>query len=786
MIYNYLNIAWRNIVRHKLFSFINIFGLASGMTVCMLAMIKIKDAYDFDNFHPNSDRTYRIITDLKRKNQEHFLYASSPRPLAGYLKSNYDVVDKSTAVSFRNDEVTANNKKLAVKEAYVDPDFYRIFGFKVISGMPATRPQTALLTAETAEKFFGKHDPAGKIVTIDSKDFLITGILAKPPSSSHLRFDLLASAAMIPSLKEKNINEDWADENAAYTYIQLKAGVSEQDLQNVLKSVSKQANTVLIPSVGKNFVFDAQPLGRISPGNLPMHNLTAEPILPNLIAFALIGLSILLLAFFNYVNLTLASSLDRAREIGIRKVAGAVRYDLVLQFLTESVLAAIFAFSLAYIQLRAISMLPTVQNIIGEASQDKTLWIYFILFTIISGLIAGWIPARVLSGFQPVRVLKGKFNASLFGGIGLRKTLIVIQFSASLIAIVILVVFYRQSVFMATADYGFENDRILNIELPEHSYEKAAAAFAAVPGIESVSGTSGLFGISREKTEFMKPGKISDSVNVAYFSVTPSFVSNIHLRMVAGENLPTASSGSPIRDVLLNEEACRELYFKDPSNVIGKFIWANDSIKYIVKGVVKDFHYANFLRPIQPLLLVNKPDEFKILNLKVTAGTTETMLASVEKTWKKLYPDQPLRAGWFHRQLYDHNIHSDDLMFIALLTIMALSIACLGLLGMVIYTTKNRSKEVSIRRVIGAGLWQLIVVISREFVALLVLSVCIGLPIGFLAGREFLQQYAYRIPVSFNILAGSAAALLFFGGITIGWQTYRSALNSPLKNLRTE
>ncbi|MCW3092855.1 MAG: hypothetical protein JWP81_3924 [Ferruginibacter sp.] len=788
MLKNYLKIAIRNISKHKLFSFINIFGLATGMTVCMLALIKIKDAYDYDSFHPNAKRTYRILTNLERKNGDHFLCASSPAPLSAYLKNNYTAIDKSTSIRFSQEEVSANDKKLPVKEAYVDPDFYHIFGFRLKSGSPATRPQTAVLTIETAERFFGKDEPVGKIITIGkSAAFVVTGILENPPYSSHLRFDLLAASAGMPVQGQQKSSSDWADEAGAYTYVQLKPGATEKNLNSLLKLATGQVNKMLAGS-NKTFVFDTQPLNSISPGTRPLYNLTAEQILPNLLVFALIGLSMLLLAFFNYVNLTLARSLDRAREVGIRKVAGALRKNLLLQFLGESVLMAMLAFCLAYFQLKLISTLPTVQRMIGDALPDGRLWMYFILFTMLTGLTAGWIPARVLSSFQPVRVLKGKFNTRLFGGAGLRKTLTVIQFAVSLIAIITLAVFYRQSMYMATADYGFNRERILNIKIPAHSYEKTAVAISSVAGIEQVSGSSGLFGFSAADTRFVKAEKSADSLAANYFSVNPAFISNMGMQLIAGDNLPAAVSTGEKRipSVLINETAVRELVFKDPSDAVGKLIWLNDSTKYAVAGVIKDFHFASLLRPIQPLLLAWQPEEFTVLSVKVSAAAIESILPRLEKTWKELYPHQPLNADWFDKQLYDQNLHKDDLLFIGLLTVMAVSIACLGLLGMVIFSTQNRSKEVGIRRVMGAGVGRVIGEISREFVLLLLIAVCIGLPLGFFAGNAFLQQYAYRIAMSFWILAGSAAALLLLGALIIGLQTYRIAIANPTRSLRTE
>jgi putative ABC transport system permease protein len=256
--------------------------------------------------------------------------------------------------------------------------------------------------------------------------------------------------------------------------------------------------------------------------------------------------------------------------------------------------------------------------------------------------------------------------------------------------------------------------------------------------------------------------------------------------VIAGENLPPPASDKTIHFVLVNEEACNELRFKNPAAAVRNNIWINDSTKYIIAGVVKNFHYASFIHPIQPLLLANQPDEFQVLNLKVAKGGEQNIIPALEQAWKKLYPLQPFKADWFDKELYDQQMHKDDLTFLGLLTIMALSIACLGLLGMVIYTTKNRSKEVSIRKIMGASVWQIVLEISKSFAVLLFIAVCIGLPVGVILGNQFLQQYAYRISVNFGIMAGSVAALLLLGGLTIGWQTYRTAQSNPVRSLRME
>lgn len=749
----------------------------------MLALIKIREAYRYDNFHPNSNRTYRIITDLKRKGGEHFLCASSPLPLGSYLKDNNSFIESSATVYFHSDEFTVYERRLSAKEAYVNPDFYSIFGFKLSSGQPAINPQTVVLTSETAERFFGKENPVGQIVSIDSSiNLTVTGVLEKFPAPSHLEFDLLLSMSTMPLLKNKAM-ENWKDESAAYTYVRLKDGVKLNVLKTALQQTSADINASYLSTANKTFSFEVLPLDKISPGSSRLYNATAEPIIPALIAILLIGFFILILAFFNYINLTLARSLDRAREVGIRKVNGALKRHIIMQFLSESILVAMFAFCLAFIELRWISALPTIQRMIGTAPFDTAMWLIFLGFTFFTGLLAGWIPAKVFSGFQPVKVLKGKFNVKLFWGVGLRKTLTITQFAVSLAAIITLSAFYRQSVYMASADYGFERGNILTMELPQHSYDRAAVAFATLPGVESVSATSSLFGFSGGDNRFIKRNKGMDSVSSSYFSVTPSFIKDMKLELVAGKSFFDAND---TKQVVINEEACRILKFNNPTDAIGNIIWFNDSTKYSIAGVVKDFHFASFQRHIRPLVLVNEPKEFNTLNLKIAANASKNIKTAVKEKWKKLYQYQPFEADWYSKILYDQHIHEDDLVFIGLLTIMAVSIACLGLLGMVIYTTKNRAKEISIRKVMGAGVAQLMIEISKGFVVMLLIAVCIGLPIGYMGGHQFLQQYAYRISLNAQLLLTCVGILFGLGTITIGFQTYKTATANPVKSLRTE
>lgn len=777
---NYFKVAWRNLVKHKLFSFINIFGLASGMVICLLALMRIKSAYDYDTFHPHANLTYRINTVVARKGGPQQLTAFSPLPLALFLKKTHPEIEGCTRILFSDDAIATDVKSLPAKEAFVDPDFYNIFGFRLAKGTPATAPQTVVLTPETATRFFGKADPIGQTLKLGSQgDFIVTGVLAQPPHPSHLNFDVLAAMPVT-----NNQFTDWLDE-AAYTYVHLKEGTSKATLATIIRDASSEAAR-LNTDKNKTVYFEAQSLYAITPAMKPIITVADEIPFRNLVALASIGGVILLLAFFNYVNLTLARSLDRAREVGVRKVAGAVRRQLVFQFLCESVLTALFAFFMALLMLKPLMALPTIQRLVYNVALDAKLWTLFAFFAIATGLVAGWIPARVLSRFQPVRVLKGAFNAKLFGGVGLRKAMTVLQFALSLAAMVMLTVFYTQSHYMATADYGFNRERMLTLPVQAGSYERTATAFAGIAGVELVSATSELFGFFGGDNKFIRQEQGGDSLAASIYSVTPSFIQAMGLEFVAGSNLPIDNAERAATFVVVNEETSRRLKFKNALDAVGKEIRMGDSNLYRISGVVKDFHYASFQRAIRPLLLVYNPAWFRDLNLTIATGAEQTIVPKLEAAWKKLYPHQAFEIKWFDKQLYDQHLHEDDLVFIGLLTGMALSIACLGLLGMVIYTTKNRAKEVSIRKVMGADVWQIVTVVAKEFFVLLLIAICIGLPLGSLAGIKFLQQYAYRIPVGVSVLGGCAAALLCLGSLTIGWQTYRTAIANPVKNLRTE
>ncbi|RCR65763.1 ABC transporter permease [Larkinella punicea] len=793
MFRNYVVIAFRNLWKHKLFSIINVVGLASGIMVCLLALIDIKGAFDYGNFHPNPERTYRILTDVTSGENQVVAFASTPMPLAGVLKRDYGFVEQTARVIRTYAEFTVDRKMLQESYCAVDPAFFTVLGYKLASGQPATEPHTAVLTPQTAEKFFGRSNPVGK--TIHHKEFgmiTVTGVFKPLPIRSHLRFDLALSMATL-SAENRKQQTDWKQYVAGYTYVALKKSTSVELLEKALPAIAARATKNLRFRSEKGYTFRAQPLTALSPSHETLQMGTWEQTWGKLATEMSVGLVTLLLAVFNYVNLTLARSLSRAREVGIRKVSGAVRWQLMAQFMAESVVLSVLALGVAYLLLLLIEPMPFVQQwLIGGVQLNGTMWAVFVGFSITAGLLAGFVPARVLSGFRPAQVLRSQTGLKVFKGITLRKSLIVAQFSIALIAMIALLSMARQQNYMATADYGFRSENMLNIPLNGVPYQRLANELNRVSGVELVSASSERFGHhDGDYGRIRRQRSGGDSIAAFMFAVDQNFVANMDLTLLAGENLPemtadTSGDDSPGRFILVNEEAVKAFRFGNPREVVGQSLWLNDSTEVQIAGVLKDFRFTTFNWAIKPLVLRYQPKEFRFLNVKIATGAEASALAAIQRIWKRLNPYEPFAAQWYTDFLYERHSHEDDVNFMSLLTGLAFSIACLGLLGMVTYTTETRIKEVGIRKVMGAEVRQIIWLLSWDFVKLLLIAGAIAIPLGYLAGMAFLINFAYHVSIGFETLGGCIGLLLGLGGLTIGVRTYRAALSNPADSLRSE
>jgi putative ABC transport system permease protein len=791
MLKNYLIITLRNILRHKLFFFINIFGLATSMCICLIALMAIKDQLNYDNFHPQADRTYRITTEIENPDGNHFQLASSPLPLTTTILKEYALAEHAVRLyPALKGKASNRGKELDLKGAFTDPAFFSVFGFTLEKGDVKTAlsaPNSIILSKETAIKFFGSNEPIGQVISLKEQgDFLVTGVLADAPGKSHITFEAFASMASVPVLeKSGKLTEkltQWNSVMEGYTYITLKETASKRKLTEALNQISAHLTELDKSNNGSTINFEAQALTSITPGK-DLYNDIGKGYTRKMVAGVIsISLIILLSACFNYTNLSIARSLTRAKEVGIRKVAGAFRYQIFMQFILEAIVISLLSLGVACLLLMVIIDYTPFGP---ETPPDTYMFLYFLVFSLFAGLMAGTLPAWVLSSFQPVRALKNLTAINLFGSINVRKSLIVSQFVLSLVATVFLMVTYRQFNYMIHADYGFSAKDILTIPLQGTSYPLLSSELSKINGVERISAISTNLGRDVTGTMELKVQPSSNPVQVGYYAVDANFIATMRLKLLAGHTF-SATASSAEKHIIINERTLAALGIKTPVEAIDRVLWMNDSSQVRIAGVLKDFHYQPLSNPIGTMALYYNPEAVDYLNVKVTHIHSSLLIQQLEQAWKKINPSQPFTYSWFEKDLNERRSAWDLISTLGFLAFLAITIAYLGLLGMVTFTAETRQKEISIRKVMGASVWDLVVLLSKSFVILLLVAGLIALPLGYLGGTVFLYNFAYRVAIGADILVISFVGLLAIGLLAISTQTYRVAAANPADILRNE
>jgi len=788
---NYFKIALRNLWKHKLFSMINILGLGCAMAFCFLQLMQIQTSFEKDTFHPYPDRTYRIVTDATGNDGASYSLASSPMPLGEELSNKQSIIEKSVRV-IRSFGGTLNNgiKSLPVSGMYVDPAYFDIFGFKLEKGKPCVEPGTVVLSSETAERFFGEANPVGKLLT--SKDlgtFTVTGVFADlKPYTTHLKSDMVVSMATFLQVNKHVEQRNWLDYNV-YTFVLLTKGSKPETLTAALNQVSAENKKNVDFKEIKSHAFRAQPLGAISPDfeNL-VNNPYVEPVWKIGVSL-LIPLVIILLAGFNYVNLTLTRSLSRGREVGVRKVAGASRWQLILQFLTETVIIAFLALGIGYLGLELIKSFVHVRWLNWEVQHTGILWIGFFIFTLFTGIVAGILPARILSSYEPVHIMKGDLGPAGFGKIGFRKSLIVIQFVVALVFMTFIGISNSQFEYMANDNENFNRKNILNISLSSDDYKLLSNEMARQTDVERVGVTSATLNESAGKIKISKDvhKKTNRENKDAYlYSVDANFIENMKLQFIAGSNLPAAATDTAVHFAVINERAVKVLGLGDAQEIIGKSILLNDATVQIV-GVIRDFCFMRYELPVAPLVLAYDPQEIKVLSLMISQGASpEKVTESLTRIWKQYHPHESFVYSWYEKQLYEQYSDGGDQSFTRIIVFIVFVIAGMGLLGMVTYTTEKRTKEVGVRKVMGASVVQIMRLLSMGFVKLILLASVLALPLGYYLGSLFLNLFTYHTTLGPGIFLTCLASLLLIGLFTVGVQSYRTAVTNPAETLRSE
>jgi putative ABC transport system permease protein len=809
---NYVKVGVRNIIKHKTFSFINIFGLAVAMAVCMLLILMLADQHRYDQFHTNKDRIYRILSSTAEGRQP---YATSPFPLAKSLKETYPIVEETTHLTPGiGGDVVYQQKLTEMRGYFAEPSFFSVFSFQLAKGDPRTAlsaPNSVVLSAEVAYELFNDENPIGKVVEFYDRglpfpqehddngstpvswgSFTVTGVIDDSKYKSHLKFDALVSATSLPLLYANNFvpdrRNDWEYYFRSYTYVLLQPDRSEEELTAALGDLVHHTYKDIHSDVTKGFQLTPQQLTEVQLGLKGNDTNNRFPI-EGYYFLGFLAIVIMVSASLNYTNLSIARALTRAREIGVRKVTGAHKGSIAIQFMCESVVVALLSMLLATGLLMLIR--PAFKNLWVnqflefELPQSPGVYFQFVLFALVIGVIAGLYPAVHLANYQPVKVLKGLTPAGP-GKLGLRKVLSVSQFILSLVFVVTSILIFRQLNHFMHFDYGFDYSKIVNVQLQGAPYQQVANVFAQVPGVETVAGTDIIPATGTNNgVPLKKQGTTDETENASIILADENFTKTLGISLVAGQPLPADSRSL----VLVNETAVRKLGYDNPAQIIGQIVEPTTNEKPMrVVGVVKDFQYLLLVngREIGPLVIKNQPKDFQYVTVKV-GGTPMQTIKDLEQKWKEIDPIHPFKYRFYEDQLAaTHQGVLDLVMVLGFIAFLAIVIASLGLLGMTTYSIERKTKEVGIRKVLGASTSNIALLLSREFVIILILAVALGAPLSLFVNNLWLLKLATRVDFGWGTVLMGTSLLLLIGLSIIVSQTLRLSNTNPVQSLKSE
>ncbi|WP_020403800.1 ABC transporter permease [Gracilimonas tropica] len=802
MLFNYLKVTWRNLKKHTSFSFINIFGLAASMSVCLLIILFLVDQTSYDDFSKNSDRIVRIIMDFKSPyNDDSNLYATTPASLGGILEENYPEVEQAVQVRGGfNGEFRHGETVLPLEGMYADSSFLPIFGFTLIEGNPKTAlsdPGSILLTPESAYKIFGDEEALGKTITaLGDQDYTVTGIIDNDVRT-HFRFESIASySTLTADTKSQSLLQNWKNSTYdSYTYLLMKKDADLQEFQSKIQSV---ISTNYADPSGENQLkkFQVQPLTEINLG--PALSNEVGMVMPGFIAWFLVGFAIIvtLIAVFNYVSLTIARSLNRGREVGVRKVLGAHRGSIVQQFLFESVLIAFSSLVFATIILRwllpefnSLFFISFTQNQVEPnlLTNPETI-LAFLAFTLIVGIVAGFYPSLYLSSFSPARVLKGIFNVKGLSGQTLKKIITVSQFTFSLIFIITSFILFQQFKFMANTDYGFNRENIVNIALQDVSFNRLKYNLEKNPNVASVAASSKIPAIGSIDGVWIKSDSIDKKINAHSFRVDENYIQTMGLNLISGRNFNPETGTDTSKAVIISDQAALQLGFNTPAEALGKQITVDDKPLDVV-GVIENFISADPLRSGDPIVMLYQPEKTDYAVVKILPGQTPDFLAGLNKTWLSFDSIYSLKYKIMNEQLEDNPqmiVFIDFIKILGLIAAFSILISCLGLLGMAMYSAENRVKEIGIRKVLGASVQNIVLLLSREYIVLIGISFLIGLPLSWFINNLWMEQVTNKVGLHAGVFITGALMILFLALLTIGSQALKAAKTNPVSNLRSE
>lgn len=791
-------IAFRSLMKRKVFSFINISGLAIGMTACFLIFLYVHFELSYDRFHTKADRIYRLATDVRTPTETiHNGITNLPAP--PQIKMDFPEVESFVRLcDFEILVGKGTQHYLEKKMLGADSSFFQVFDFMLLSGDPATAlkaPFSVVLSETAARKYFGNEDPMGKALTLTTEDdsaatATVTGIMKDLPENSMIKAEMLLSLSTITQFYSHNNADNWTNHWPA-TYLLLRPGTNVKALEARLPDFFNRHVRELMEKNKMFYTLTLHPLKEVYLhfGGKQYAGVTGN--IQHVYVFSIVAILIILIACFNFINLTTARAAERAREVGVRKVIGAEGRQLIFQFIGESLIVSLVAFLLTL--LLAALLLPLFNQLAGKTISHSIFENPYapgllLLGAIGTGLLAGLYPAVVLSSFKPVTVLKGRFVTS-HKGIFLRKGLVVTQFAISLALMAATVIIYRQVAYMRNYQLGFRKDQM--VVIPTYSDKTQLMLKQVVerlPGVKGCSLSSSYPGSGNPNAYTVLENSHGEfqQANMALYFVDFNYISLYEMKMVAGRSFSTAYATDSSQAMIINEAAAKILGYSKPEDAIGRR-YSQWGSKGRIIGVMKNFHMRSLQETIQPLTMRIDPRSWGALSVSISAQHTPAVIAGLEKEWRKLVPDKPFKYDFldasFNTQYRSEEQFGNLFLYFSML---AIFISCLGLLGLAAYSTVQRSKEIGIRKVMGASVLNIVTLLSGDFIKLVLLAAVIAIPVIWYSMQQWLNSFAYRATLSWWVFPVVGMAAVAIALLTISWQAIRAALMDPVQSLKSE
>ena len=802
MIKNYLKQSWRSIIKNKTHSLVNIIGLSIGLTCFTLIALWVNHELSYDKFNDNYSRIFRL-TGIEKRETGITESAVSSAPMAKALQNDYAEVENTVRMDMHEELVMHNGQQLLQSGILVtDPSIFEIFSYKLSKGNVQTalsQPYSIVLTHSAAKKYFGDSDPMGKILVIYMNDsagrgatYTVTGLMPDPPFNAHFTFSMLASFKTTEVANPDILTVDGWGDASYYTYLLLKKGVDHKAFSNKISQFYGKYIGDRFETWRPIYFYKLQPLSDIHLHSNLQYEIAATGNARQVYIFSTIGIFILLLAGINYTNLATARSVNRAKEVGVKKVVGAGKNQLLVQYLFESVFTAILSLLLSIILCALLQ--PFFYQLTGK---DLSLFSFPVLLfflagvTVFLGFLSGIYPAVILSGFKPIGILKGAFKSSN-KGIVLRKTLVISQFVITIILVSGIIIINSQMSYIKHKDLGYDKDQLIYLRVHGNTdvingynaFKNEILSNPVVSGATTSNSLLGSLGTGGSETIDVNGNPLQ--VNTSRLRVDADYLKVHGIKLIAGENFGIYAASDSIRPIILNQNAITQFGWGDARSAIGKpFKMGGQNGKVI--GVVEDFHFNTLQHLISPLAIYPSGERFSRITLKADGSNIAGVTAWLTNTWKKNFPTALLDYS-FSETVMEEQYRAEKKFSTIFLyfSILSLVIACLGLYGLISYTTSQRTKEIGIRKVLGATANGIATMLSAGFLKLVLVACVVAMPIAWYIMNRWLEDFAYRTQISWWMFTVAGSLVLLIALITVCFEAIKAALANPVKSLRTE